>query len=91
MSEYSWYSRFNNDISKLNGKINNSPIVNGKLLKDIDVSDTAKSVKHQLGRVPEFVIVVLCNANVSVWTSKRDNTIVELTASGAAKVNIWVA
>lgn len=71
-----------------------TPIAQGKMLKDIDLSTDATTFPHQLGRALQGWIVVRSNANAAVWdlqaTNKRPDLQLVLKASAAVTVSLWV-
>lgn len=87
------------DVERLQDTIENvvnglsaSPIVSGQLLKDIEVTTSAKRIEHKLGRAPLGFIVVKINANSVVFEQPetRPDLFLNLEASAAAKVSLWV-
>ena len=67
-----------------------SPILNGVLLKDVDLSASATAIGHKLGRIPQGWIVVDKNANEDIWSTDKTRSLLTLVASGDVTVTIWV-
>jgi len=67
------------------------PILSGVLVEEIAVTTTAKKVPHKLGRRARGWIVVRNNANSVVYdNSAPDGEFLDLVASAAATISIWV-
>ena len=68
------------------------PILSGTLLKDISLSSSETQVSHKLSRAYQGFIITKINANENVWVSSetRANSFINLTASGAVTIDLWV-
>ena len=69
-----------------------SSIVTGTLLRDIDLTTTAKRIEHKLGRAPLGYIIVRQNANSTVFeqSETRKDIFLNLQASAAVTVSLWI-
>jgi hypothetical protein len=71
-----------------------SPLINGRLIKDVALSAFVAPVAHGLGRKPEGFFVVDQQQDVRVWRSALSNpsptTLLLLEASTTATVSIYV-
>lgn len=68
-------------------------LLNGKLLKDIDIATTGTTFPHNLGRSAQGWIVVRSSANAAVWDSAsnpKPEVNLALTASADVTVTLWV-
>ena len=74
-----------------------SLIVDGVLIKDIDLVSGVNRINHTLGRVPEGWIIVDRNTTATVFktipttaaNTITDSSTISLTSSGTVKVSIW--
>lgn len=72
-----------------------SPIIPGRLINDVALtSGTASTISHGLGRKLRGYIVVLRNANATVWDDQATNTnstrTLILNASANVTISLWV-
>ena len=74
-----------------------SLIIDGTLVKDIDLISGVNRVSHMLGRVPEGWLIVDRNTAATVFRTTptsaantiTDSSTISLTSSGAVTVSIW--
>jgi len=80
------------DPEKLLEFIQDKPILDGRLIRNIDVSTTTINVNHGLGRRYQGFIVVRASANTTVFDEDTNfrGRILALQASNVATISIWV-
>lgn len=74
-----------------------SLIIDGVLVKDIELANGVNRVNHTLGRLPEGWIIVDRNSAATVFktiptsaaNTITDSSTISLTSSGAVTVSIW--
>lgn len=74
-----------------------SLIIDGVLVKDIELANGVNRVNHTLGRLPEGWIIVDRNSPATVFKTVptsaantiTDSSTISLTSSGAVTVSIW--
>lgn len=87
-------SRFQGNVDDAVSQITGNPLINGVLIEGVALlSGQDNQVGHQLGRAYRLWIVVKNNANAVVWeqTSVDSSKFVNLHASAACTVSLWVA
>lgn len=71
-----------------------NPLVSGLVLPQVLLATGANTVNHTLGRKLQGYIIILKNANVTMYDSQATNQRPELTlilnSSGAAMVSLYV-
>lgn len=67
-----------------------SNIINGTLLEDLELTNTATKVSHKLGRKPRGYIIVRASAAEQIFDSGLDKAHLNLQASGNVTVSLWV-
>ncbi len=69
-----------------------SAIIDGTLLKNVELTSAVTQVAHGLGREPLGWIIVNKTANQDVWQPSNDlpRRFLNLQASGTVTVSIWV-
>lgn len=69
-------------------------ILDGQILSDVELTTAPKYIDHGLGREIRGYIVVMKDADESVWDNQKINQTpqsnVLLIASGAVTVTLWV-
>lgn len=70
----------------------NNPLLDGVLLKQVQLGSTATQVPHTLGREPQGWIIVNKTANADVWQSGTtlSKSFITLQASTTVTVDLWV-
>jgi len=69
----------------------NSEIIDGLIIKDIEVlTGTKKVISHKLGRTPNGFAIVKRNANSTVWNGTIDKKTIELNSSANVTISLWV-
>ena len=73
----------------------NSPVIDGVLIKDIDVGTTDTIVNHKLGRTPLGWIVVKRNENAVIYESattnnNRDKFLILKASSATTDTYFWI-
>lgn len=67
-----------------------NPLLNGVLLKNIELTTSNVNVNHTLGRECQGWIVINKNANADIWQTDASKSIITLRATAAVKVDLWV-
>ena len=71
--------------------LNSNPLINGRLLKNIDVLSTAdKTIDHGLGRIPNGYIVVSKLANCDLIFKSSNTLTITLRSSASTTISIWI-
>ena len=83
-------SRMEQNVQEWANQVSGIPILDGVLLTDLDVSTTATWFAHGLGRQPRGWMVVDKNADARIWRTDWNSTRIQLDASSAANISIWV-
>ena len=73
----------------------NSPVIDGVLIKDIDVGTSDTVVNHKLGRSPLGWIVVKRNENAVIYESattnnNRDKVLILKASSATTDTYFWI-
>ena len=69
----------------------NSEIIDGLIIKDIEVLTGATlTLSHKLGRTPNGFAVIKRNANSTVWNGLIDKKTIELNSSANVTISLWV-
>ncbi len=67
------------------------PLLDGRLVADVDLTTSSLRVEHGLGRTARGYIVVRSDAAQTVYeTAAPDASYVYLRASGTVTVSLWV-
>lgn len=81
----------NSTIQDLITTIQNNPIINGRLIKEINVVSTAdKVIDHGLGRVPNGYIIVSKTTNCDLVFKSSDKLTITLRSSANSTLSLWV-
>jgi len=79
------------NIEQAINPIINSEIINGLIIKDIEVlTGTVLTISHRLGRTPNGFAIVKRNANSTVWNGIIDKKTIELNSSANVTITLWV-
>lgn len=87
------------DVSRLQDKLQEffqpivaNPLLDGALLTGVKLTTAVSQVPHGLGRPPLGYIVTAQNANATVWrpSNSLPSTFLDLQASAAVTVDLWV-
>lgn len=87
-------SRFQGNVDNVLEQLTTNPLMAGTLIEGVSLAASQDNqVGHQLGRAYRLWIVVKNNANAVVWeqTSVDSSKFVNLHASAACTVSLWVA
>ena len=70
----------------------NCPLIDGVLIKDVDLTTSSRDISHGLGRPYQGWLVVDIDANQKVYSvsNNKKDRLLTLKASGATRVSIWV-
>ncbi len=86
--------RFQRETHDIVGALSDSPLLNGVLLRDIELSTTTVRVYHNLGRPALGFIVVDRTADVRVYRdptfAATPNVAIPLKANTTATVSLWI-
>lgn len=66
------------------------PVLNGRLLENVQLASGSNDVEHKLNRVPVGYIIVRRSANQNLHDTSLNNRTLTLNASGAVTVSLWV-
>ena len=68
------------------------PLLNGRLIEDVALTTSATAIEHGLGREPTgwFLTDISAAATVHSTASTLPKRFLNLTASSACTVNLWV-
>lgn len=87
----------NQDIQLIQDNVNNaltpiqkSPFIGGVLLTNISLTTGSNAVPHTLGRTPSIWVIADINAAQTIYRTTWDITNINLTASGAVTISMWV-
>lgn len=87
----------NQDLQLVQDNVNNalvpiqkSPFVGGVLLTGISLKTGSNAVLHTLGRTPTLWVICDINASQTIYRTTWDTTNINLTASGAVTISMWV-
>ena len=85
-------NRIQANIDTFADSVTSIPILDGNLIKDVELSSSETQVSHKLGRKYRGWIIVDKNAQQDVWVSSTDLTqrFLALTAAGSVTVSLWV-
>lgn len=83
-------SRFQEDVADTFNQILKNPIQDYVILKDVVLGTTSTFVDHKLGRMPIGWFIVNKNANANVWNYETTDKYLDLDASAAVTVDIYV-
>jgi hypothetical protein len=87
-------TKLQDNLAEALSPILSNPILNGVLLKEVELSSGNNQLSHKLGRKPLGWIVVRQRANVSIWDSqdseKLQDKYLSLEASGSVIVDIII-
>ena len=80
------------NVSTFVNSVLDIPILNGRLIEDVDLTSSETLVEHKLGRNYRGWIIVDKNAQQDVWVSAENLTerFLRLTAAGTVTVSLWV-
>lgn len=67
-----------------------SPFVGGVLLTGIVLATGSNAIQHTLGRIPKLWVIADTNAAQSVYRTSWNTELINLTASGAVTIAMWV-
>lgn len=80
---------FRQILDRLN-TIGGGALANGTLVRDVALTTSSVKVPHTLGRKPRGYIVTKRNANAVVYNGDFSIRFLNLTASAAVTVDLWV-
>jgi len=86
-------SRLREPSTDISRHVATSPIINGTLLRSVQLSAEFTDVAHPLGREPVGAFVVNASDVVNIARSfdvEKPSRIIRLKASAAATLDIWV-
>jgi hypothetical protein len=67
------------------------PLLDGRLIENIELTTTERKIPHNLGRKPKGYLIVDTNAAATVHrSSESDDRYLPLTSSATVTVKIWV-
>jgi hypothetical protein len=78
------------NISAAIQPIDTAPLTRGNLLTNLPLTSGSNSIAHKLGKVPTRWVITDIDAAVTVYRSSWDNAYINLTASGACTISLWV-
>lgn len=87
------------NISKVIQPLENGPMVNGVLLKNISLTTAVDNlIQHGLGRTPVIFFIGNLNANAVVWSpvstslngASANTSVINLKCSANCIVSIWI-
>lgn len=86
------FNRAQLQIKALSEVLADIPLLNGRLIEDIAIGTSATAVEHKLGREPAGWIVVGIDtaATIHSTTSSLPKRFLNLTASSASTISLWV-
>ena len=84
--------RVQSNVQLFSNELTTNPLLDGVLLKDIDLTTTETLVNHTLGRLPQGWIIIKKDAAQDVYESGTtlQQRFLSLTAGGAVTVSLWV-
>ncbi len=83
-------SRLQDTLTEVFNWIRRREVLDGILLKNIDIATSSTAVNHGLGRAPEGYIVVRANAGATVHQISANSSALNLQASTSVTVDLWV-
>jgi len=81
---------FQDNVSQAIVPSDNSPFVGGVLLTGIVLATGSNAIQHTLGRTPEVWVICDTNAAQTVYRTSWTTSVINLTASGAVTISMWV-
>lgn len=70
--------------------IQSSPFVGGVLLTGVVLAAGTNAIQHTLGRTPTVWVICDTNAAQTVYRTSWTTSLINLTASGAVTVSLWI-
>jgi hypothetical protein len=70
--------------------LDTAPLTRGNLFTDIALTSGSNQIAHKLGRAPTRWVITDINAAVTVYRTSWDTAYINLTASGACTISLWV-
>lgn len=83
-------ARLQDTLSAIFSWVSRREILDGILLKGISIGTTPTAVNHGLGRAAEGFIPVRSNASATIYQTSATATTLNLQASSAVTVDLWV-
>jgi hypothetical protein len=86
-------SRVQTQVQQLAQVLTEIPLLNGRLIQDVDLTTSESLVEHGLDRVPTGWFVVGIDANATVYSASTPTLPkrhLPLTASATCTVSLWV-
>lgn len=83
-------SRFQEYVAAALAPLLNSPLANGVLIKDVNLTATPLEVDHKLGREPLGWILVAPQSLTRVYQVSASKRTLTLAASGNVTTSLWV-
>lgn len=81
------------NVEEVLGRLQQSTILDGVLLKDVATSIGSFTVSHELGRAPVGFLITKSNAPMCIYNDTVGNTpskLLYLKANAQATVDLWV-
>jgi len=82
--------RFQLNLEKFFFQVYDNPFLKGQLIEGVELTSTAKSITHALGRVPIGFLVLDKNAGASIYRTDSDREQIKLAASSNCTAKLWV-
>lgn len=82
--------RLQTDIEQAVGSAIRSPLLNGRMVSDVDLASGSTTLEHKLAReIRGYLIVKRSNAS-TIYDESSDDKFLTLNASGAVTVSLWI-
>lgn len=83
-------SLFQDNVDQALIPIQQSPFVGGVYLRDIVLASGSNTIQHTLTRTPIVWAIGDTNSAVTIYRTSWDRSVINLTASGAVTISLWV-
>jgi hypothetical protein len=77
-------------IREWSEQFQNIPILNGRLIENLDITTDSLRISHGLKRVPVGWFLATKDGNVNIWETARDSNTLTLDSNGSARISIWI-
>jgi hypothetical protein len=87
-------SQLQSNVEQAVSDVIKAPILNGRLLEDVELTSAPTRIEHKLGRKPSGYIIVKRNADAQVYDSLASEEspalFLPLISSANVTVSIWI-
>lgn len=83
-------SKMQDNSEQFNNQFFKNPLLDGRLIKDVEVTTSTVSIEHKLGRVPIGYLITKQNADARVWYTSITELFLVLDSSATVTIDLWV-